>query len=91
MTYSKPSTFDEPHQWRVVADSKDDRVEVLLQWCFDRQVSRIADHKICHQERDVFFVLSEQFDASPVWQCCLTLWDVDQQQECRVQFRLKSK
>ena len=89
MTYSKPTTFDDPHQWQVVADSKDDRVEVLLQWCFHRQVSLTADHKVCHQERDVFYVLSEEFNACPVWQCSLTLWDVDQQQECRVQFRLK--
>ena len=90
MSYVTPSSFDEPPTWKLVADSTDDRVEVLLQWFFDRKVTKLGDQKVYHQEREIFYLLSEDLVLSPNWQCSLTLWDVDQQQQCTVMFRLSN-
>lgn len=90
MIYEKPCEGDGPTGWQRVEDSKDDRLEVLLQWCFDYYVSRSADSRVIFQERLVFYVKDQQVTDKPVWELGLKLFDVDQQQDCSVVFRLAS-
>ena len=89
MVYHDLCSFDDPTPiWRSVDDCKDDRVEVLLRWSFNYYVSRTADSDVCHDERLVFWVLNKQLVDMPEWALSLHLFDVDQQRECTVTFRL---
>lgn len=75
--------------WKLVSESDDDRIERVLQWCFDRVVTLNADDRIVVHEADAFYVERECLTFTPVWQYEIDLFDVVAQQKCTVCFQLK--